>query len=54
MTEAGAAPRKYPEWMGKMRGLTPEEANAFLAGPVVARIATIDETGFPVPVGTPG
>jgi nitroimidazol reductase NimA-like FMN-containing flavoprotein (pyridoxamine 5'-phosphate oxidase superfamily) len=47
MTEASAAPREYPEWMGKMRGLTPEEVTEFLAGPVVARIATIDETGFP-------
>ena len=39
--------RQYPEWMGKMRGLTPEELTAFLAGPVVARIATIDDDGFP-------
>ncbi len=39
--------RKYPEWMGKMRGLTPEEIMAFLAGPVVARVATIDEDGLP-------
>ncbi len=38
---------KHPEWMGKMRGLTPEELAEFLAGPVVARIATIDENGFP-------
>jgi nitroimidazol reductase NimA-like FMN-containing flavoprotein (pyridoxamine 5'-phosphate oxidase superfamily) len=33
--------------MGKMRGLTPEEIKEFLAGPVVARIATIDENGLP-------
>jgi nitroimidazol reductase NimA-like FMN-containing flavoprotein (pyridoxamine 5'-phosphate oxidase superfamily) len=33
--------------MGKMRALTPEEIKAFLAGPVVARIATIDENGLP-------
>jgi nitroimidazol reductase NimA-like FMN-containing flavoprotein (pyridoxamine 5'-phosphate oxidase superfamily) len=39
--------RKYPEWMGKMRGLTPEEIQAFLAGPVVARVATIDQAGVP-------
>jgi len=39
--------REFPEWMGKMRGLTPEELTEFLAGPVVARIATVDEEGFP-------
>ena len=39
--------RQFPEWMGKMRGLTPEELSEFLAGPVVARIATVDEEGFP-------
>jgi nitroimidazol reductase NimA-like FMN-containing flavoprotein (pyridoxamine 5'-phosphate oxidase superfamily) len=39
--------REYPEWMGKMRGLTPEEIVEFLAGPVVARIATIDVEGYP-------
>jgi nitroimidazol reductase NimA-like FMN-containing flavoprotein (pyridoxamine 5'-phosphate oxidase superfamily) len=37
----------YPEWMGKMRGLTPDEVTEFLAGPVVARIATVDENGYP-------
>jgi nitroimidazol reductase NimA-like FMN-containing flavoprotein (pyridoxamine 5'-phosphate oxidase superfamily) len=41
------AERQYPEWMGKMRGLTPEEIKTFLAGPVVARVATIDEDGLP-------
>lgn len=39
--------RTYPEWMGKMRGLTPEEIKEFLDGPVVARIATVDADGFP-------
>ena len=39
--------RQYPEWMGKMRGLTPDELTEFLAGPVVARIATVDADGFP-------
>ena len=39
--------RKYPEWMGKMRKLTPEEIVEFLAGPVVARVATVDEDGLP-------
>jgi PPOX class probable F420-dependent enzyme len=39
--------RKYPEWMGKMRALTPEEIVEFLAGPVVARVATVDEEGQP-------
>lgn len=38
---------KHPEWMGSNRGLTPDELTEFLAGPVVARIATIDESGFP-------
>lgn len=41
------AERKYPEWMGKMRGLTPDEIMEFLAGPIVARVATIDEEQFP-------
>ena len=41
------AERNLPEWMGKHRGLTPEELAEFLAGPVVARIATVDEFGFP-------
>lgn len=39
--------RQYPEWMGKMRGLMPDEIAEFLAGPVVARIATIDADGMP-------
>jgi hypothetical protein len=39
--------REYPEWMGKMRGLTPEEITDFLSGPVVARIAMIKPDGRP-------
>jgi nitroimidazol reductase NimA-like FMN-containing flavoprotein (pyridoxamine 5'-phosphate oxidase superfamily) len=39
--------RKYPEWMGKMRALTPDEIIEFLAGPIVARVATIDQEGLP-------
>jgi PPOX class probable F420-dependent enzyme len=33
--------------MGKNAPMTPEEVERFLAGPVVARIATIDEDGLP-------
>ena len=39
--------KQYPAWMGKMRGLTPEEIMTFLAGPIVARVATVDEAGLP-------
>ena len=39
--------KQTPEWMGKNRKLTPAEIEEFLAGPVVARIATIDENGVP-------
>lgn len=39
--------REYPEWMGKMRSLYPDEIKEFLNGPVVARIATIDSNGDP-------
>jgi len=39
--------REYPEWMGKMRGLTPAEINEFLAGPVVARVAMVKPDGRP-------
>ena len=39
--------RKYPEWMGKMRGLTAEEIQTFLDGPIIARLATVDEDGMP-------
>jgi PPOX class probable F420-dependent enzyme len=44
--------QEYPAWMGKMRGLTPGEIKAFLAEPVVARVATIKPDGSPyvVPV----
>ena len=38
---------QHPEWMGKNRKLTPTEVKDFLAEPVVARIATIDENGVP-------
>ena len=38
---------KHPEWMGKNRKLSPSEIKEFLAEPVVARIATIDENGVP-------
>jgi nitroimidazol reductase NimA-like FMN-containing flavoprotein (pyridoxamine 5'-phosphate oxidase superfamily) len=41
------ADKRHPEWMGKNRGLTPEEITEFLAGPVVARIATVDSDGAP-------
>ena len=34
-------------WMGKNAKLTPEEVMEFLAGPKVARIATIDLDGLP-------
>src|SRR4051794_16019421 len=33
--------------MGKNRGLTTEQVKEFLAGPIVARVATIDEEGMP-------
>jgi len=36
-----------PEWMGKNGKLTPAEIKEFLAQPMVARIATIDEDGMP-------
>ena len=39
--------KKYPEWMGKMRGLTAQEIQEFLDGPIVARIATIGADGMP-------
>jgi nitroimidazol reductase NimA-like FMN-containing flavoprotein (pyridoxamine 5'-phosphate oxidase superfamily) len=39
--------QQHPEWMGKNRKLTPAEVKEFLAAPVVARIATIDESGVP-------
>jgi nitroimidazol reductase NimA-like FMN-containing flavoprotein (pyridoxamine 5'-phosphate oxidase superfamily) len=39
--------RKHPDWMGENRRMTAEEIADFLSGPVVARIATIDEAGMP-------
>ena len=41
------AKNTYPEWMGKMRALSNEEIEAFLAGPIVARLATIQADGSP-------
>ncbi|GBC71352.1 hypothetical protein HRbin02_01133 [Candidatus Calditenuaceae archaeon HR02] len=38
---------KYPQWMGKMRGLTKEELSQFLAKPYIARIATLKKDGSP-------
>src|SRR5271157_2694535 len=37
----------HSKWMGKNGKLTPAEIEEFLAGPMVARIATIDENGVP-------
>lgn len=39
--------QQHPEWMGKNSGMAQQEVKEFLAGPVVARIATIDEDGLP-------
>lgn len=39
--------RNRPEWMGKNSPMTPEEVAKFLAGPVVARVATVDAEGRP-------
>jgi PPOX class probable F420-dependent enzyme len=39
--------QQHPEWMGKNSGLAPQEIKEFLAGPVVARVATIDQDGLP-------
>jgi nitroimidazol reductase NimA-like FMN-containing flavoprotein (pyridoxamine 5'-phosphate oxidase superfamily) len=39
--------RKHPDWMGENRPMTADEIMDFLAGPVVARVATIDEDGLP-------
>ena len=41
------AEQKHPEWMGKNQKMTPQEVKDFLAGPIVARVATIDEDGLP-------
>ena len=44
--------KAYPEWMGKMRGLTAAEISTFLQGSVIARLATVapDGTPYVVPV----
>ena len=34
-------------WMGQLRGLTQEELHTFLSRPLIARIATISEDGYP-------
>ena len=39
--------KTYPEWMGKMRGLTKEELNKFLSEPRVARLATLKDDNSP-------
>lgn len=39
--------RKLPSWMGKNSKMSLDEINAFLQGPIVARVATIDENGLP-------
>src|SRR5215470_10155062 len=39
--------QKHPEWMGKNSGMNAGDIKEFLAGPVVARVATIDEEGLP-------
>jgi nitroimidazol reductase NimA-like FMN-containing flavoprotein (pyridoxamine 5'-phosphate oxidase superfamily) len=39
--------RKYPKWMGKMRGLTNREMKQFLLGANVARIATLKNDKSP-------
>ncbi len=38
---------QHPEWMGKNSRMSPDEVKQFLAGAVVARVATIDEEGLP-------
>ena len=39
--------QQHPAWMGKNSRMSADEVKEFLAGPVVARIATIDEEGLP-------
>lgn len=34
-------------WMGQLRGLTQEELHAFLSRPLIARIGTISDDGYP-------
>lgn len=38
--------QEHPAWMGKNSGMSADEINEFLAGPIVARVATIDEQGL--------
>ena len=47
-----ATKQKSPKWMGEAGRLTKKEIKAFLAGPIVARIATVKPDGSPyvVPV----
>lgn len=39
--------QKHPAWMGKNRGLTPQEIEEFLAGPVIARVGSVDRNNVP-------
>jgi PPOX class probable F420-dependent enzyme len=38
---------KDQSWRGKIGGMDPEEVTKFLSGKILARLATIDETGYP-------
>ncbi len=40
-------PKPYPDWMGKMRGLTKKELESFLSEPRVARLATLKDDKSP-------
>ena len=42
-----SADQERPAWMGKNAKMSPDEVKEFLAGPVVARLATIDRDGLP-------
>ncbi len=44
---ADKAQQEQPAWMGKNSRMSADEITEFLAGPVVARVATIDEQGLP-------
>lgn len=39
--------RTQGDWTGKNAKMSPEEVMKFLAGPIVARVATVDEDGLP-------
>ena len=39
--------RSTPNGWAKNKGLTPDEVKEFLAGPIVARIATVDQDNVP-------